>query len=63
MTKRHTSALPLRLIFREDLALRVVTNVTDLGEAADVELCRAELRHDGGSGIAMSGELTVCDQS
>jgi len=40
--------IPFRLVLSEDLALCVVANGADLGEAANVELCGAELRHDGG---------------
>lgn len=46
---RHEEAcagIPFGLVLREDLALRVVANVADIGEAANVELCGAELGHD-----------------
>ena len=46
--------IPFRLVFSKDLALCVIANVADLGEAANVELCGAELRHDGGSGLVMA---------
>lgn len=42
--------VPFGLVLCEDLALCVVANIADLGEAANVELCGAELGHDGGSG-------------
>jgi hypothetical protein len=40
--------IPLGLILREDLSLGVVTNVADVDVASNIELGRAELRHDGG---------------
>lgn len=47
--------IPFGLVFREDLALRVVTNVTDIGETANIELCSTELGHDDDCRIAMGG--------
>jgi len=57
---RHEEAyarIPFGLVLREDLALRVVANVTDIGVAADVELCGTELGHDDDCGTAMCGEM------
>lgn len=41
----YVRRIPLRLVLGEDLALRVVANVADDGEAPDVELLCAELGH------------------
>ena len=51
--------VPFRLVLGEDLALRVVADVTNLGEAANIELCGAELRHDGSRATAMGSKLTI----
>lgn len=42
--------MPLGLILHVHLPLGVVANIADLREASDVELRRAELRHDGDGG-------------
>jgi len=45
--------IPFWLIFHVDLALGVVANISDIRKASNVELCRAELRHDGCRCVAM----------
>lgn len=40
-------SIPLWLILHVYLALGMVANIADLCEASNVELCCAELRHDG----------------
>lgn len=55
--------IPLRLVLCEHLALRVIADVTDVGVAANVELCGAELGHDDECGTAMGGVLTIWGRS
>ena len=42
-----SGVLPFRLVLRENLPLRMIANVADLGEAANIERLRSELRHVG----------------
>ena len=44
---------PLRLVLGIHLALGVVANVADLGEAANVQLGCTELRHGGGGCVRL----------
>lgn len=55
--------IPFGLVLSEDLALRVVADVANLAEAANIKLCGAELGHDGGSGAVRGGEMTMCGES
>ena len=45
---RTQRRVPFRLILRVHLPLCVVADVANLRKASNVELGRAELRHDGG---------------
>lgn len=37
----------------------MITNVTDLGEASDVEFCGAKLRHDGSGETLVGSKLAI----
>jgi hypothetical protein len=52
--------LPLGLVFSENLALRVVPNIPDLGEATNIKLLSTELRHDGD---ATGGQMQMEESS
>lgn len=49
----EVGCIPFWLIFHVDLALGVVANIADIREASNIELCCAELRHDGRRCVAM----------
>jgi hypothetical protein len=55
----EVGSIPFRLVLGEHLALGVVADVANVYIASNVELGRAELRHDGG-GYGRNGVSTKC---
>jgi hypothetical protein len=59
VTREEVGRIPFWLVLHVHLPLSVVANVADLGETANIELCRAKLRHDGGTVGAMGRPQNV----